>query len=1179
VQTSIRKKSSAGLVIGLAAGGVTLLALVCAGAVGVILWSLNRDRDIPDSEWQTFSPPDGSFTVRMPGVPALAPVDGKGLEVKKYLLQHKASDSFFAVGHVDLPGDPPPGLLTQALAAERNNLIARVGGTVISERDVPFGPYPGRELQLKPDKGTGTLIEVVFLVKHGNTARLYVLGTGGPRIRPGTGDASKFFTSFAVREPSAPDPGGPPGPGGNPPPSPLLGPGGPEEVNNLKAHTERTTRFLFPPPGGTLVTAGDDGKLKIWEVPALRLKTEAVTLPGRVGVLACSRDGRKVAAAGGRTVSVHDGVTGRQLFTFQVKHTTHDVLGPVIEGLAFTPDGATLAVGVTCTNARPVVGEIHFWDVAAEKETGVIQAHTDGVQCIEYSPDGKTMATAGATLVKLWDAEKRQERLTLEGHTRELLALAFAPDGATLASAGNDLMIRVWDAKTGQVRRVLEGHVRRIHGLSYSHDSKLLASGGLDGSILIWDLGTGKSQTAFPQQNNIHVEAVAFSADGALLATTMTSSPAVKLLDVAKVMARPPEDFFRRPANPDEVGDLRADARWLWFSPDGKTLVTAEADGAVRLWDLPGFKLRATAAAHAAGLHFFSCTADGKKLAVGGGPFVYLRNGATGEMERTLIVKHSVQKGAATVRGLALSSRGDTLALCVKDESGAKPVELQLWDPAGEGPAAVIPDPPAGTSALTFTPDGKTLLATAGGVVQTWDVATRRPGHTLAGHVGGIRDLAVAPDGKTAVTSSTDRTARVWDLGTGKTRFLIEGDFFRVAYSADGKLIAAAGQGYNARAWDAHTGELRGVFRQKDISQLGAVAFSADGAWLACAVPDRVVKVWDVPRGLAKPPDPLPDLTLPPSTPEEVVTLAEHPGGAGAIAFAPEGDGLFTGTLGSALSRLWDGGSGRLRAEMLVDGINLRAAAFSRDGRRFATGTVGGVVALRDGSTGRLEELFHVRPARTVSAELRGLAFSPEGKTLAVALDTTISRGPSGEVHLWDLSAQKSAGVIELPAGVRAVAYLPDGSALVTAAGDLVKLWDPATRQERAVCKGHTGEVTCLAVAPDGARLVSGGADKTLKVWDAKTGNLLRTLEGHTAAVRGVAWSPDGKLLASSGADGAVRLWDADGGKKRAVISLPANAAAGPIAFRADGKVLAGGVGNAVKLWDVAKVLANLPAN
>src|SRR5262249_59135871 len=141
-------------------------------------------------------------------------------------------------------------------------------------------------------------------------------------------------TPSAVGEPSARERGGPPGPGGNPPPSPLLGPGGPEEVNNLKAHTERTTRFLFPPPGGTLVTAGDDGKLKIWEVPALRLKTEAVTLPGRVGVLACSRDGRKVAAAGGRAVAGADGVTGRQPFPFPVKAPTPGGPRPALNALA-----------------------------------------------------------------------------------------------------------------------------------------------------------------------------------------------------------------------------------------------------------------------------------------------------------------------------------------------------------------------------------------------------------------------------------------------------------------------------------------------------------------------------------------------------------------------------------------------------------------------------------------------------------------------------------------------------------------------------------------------------------------------------------------------------------------------------------------------------------------------------
>src|SRR5262249_19798877 len=153
---------------------------------------------------------------------------------------HKASDSFFVVGYVDLPGDPPPGLLTQALAAERNNLIARVGGTVTSERDVPFGPYPGRELQLKPGKGTGTLIEVVFLAKHGNTTRLYVRGTGGPRISPGPGAASKFFDSSPL--PAAP-----------PPPPPQIKPAPPPaEIKPPPPPGEKKPIFSGPDGKGTL---------------------------------------------------------------------------------------------------------------------------------------------------------------------------------------------------------------------------------------------------------------------------------------------------------------------------------------------------------------------------------------------------------------------------------------------------------------------------------------------------------------------------------------------------------------------------------------------------------------------------------------------------------------------------------------------------------------------------------------------------------------------------------------------------------------------------------------------------------------------------------------------------------------------------------------------------------------
>jgi WD40 repeat protein len=120
---------------------------------------------------------------------------------------------------------------------------------------------------------------------------------------------------------------------------------------------------------------------------------------------------------------------------------------------------------------------------------------------------------------------------------------------------------------------------------------------------------------------------------------------------------------------------------------------------------------------------------------------------------------------------------------------------------------------------------------------------------------------------------------------------------------------------------------------------------------------------------------------------------------------------------------------------------------------------------------------------------------------------------------------------------VYSVAFSPDGKRIISGSGDkTLRLWDAQTGQPIGhPLKGHTDSVISVAFSPDGRRTASGSGDYTLRLWDVRTGKPLGQPMGTPAIhyyqddpnqVMSVAFSPDGKRVVSGSADKTLRLWD-----------------------------------------------------
>jgi WD40 repeat protein/beta-lactamase regulating signal transducer with metallopeptidase domain len=696
-------------------------------------------------------------------------------------------------------------------------------------------------------------------------------------------------------------------------------------------HGADITFVAFGPDGKTLITAGDDNTIRLWELASgkeirrfVRPKPAEPKPPA---------DGDKAGAKPKRVRAVFNLMAARQgdAGSFSV---------------ALAPDGKTLAAG----NGN----RIQLWDVATGKELRQIEGPSTGVAGLLFSPDGRTLAARSAEdSFFLWKTDTGKEIrqikppprktgneivLTFGGDGTDAPGMAFSPDGRTLAAA----------------------------------TTKFDQQGAGSNAITFWEVASGKETQQIKVPEGVSVSAVAFAPSGNILAFGGRGVVHLYAPDTGK-----------------EIRQLktRGGVLDLTFAPDGKTLAVRGRNQRVRLWETETgrelYQLGDAEPARQGGLAVLSgftapearalaFAPDGKRIASAAGSTVRLWETATGK-ELPLLDGH---RDAPTT--IVLSPDGKTVV-----SWGADHV-IRRWEAGTGKPLGAFPAP-AGTTLAAFSSDGRTVaLANADKTIRLHETATGKELQRFKGHPSGAAGLAFSPDGKVLASRGTaDHTIRLYDVARGAdlrqivmrptnqstagTFLLIGGSGGRsrasgpgLAFSPDGKLLVAPGpgngrQGNTLVVCDVATGkELRKIESPRAITSF---VFSPDGRALATENGDRTITLWEVASGkewarLGKP------FVERQQTGQGMMVLAvtidgfpgggfSDPAGPTRLAFSPDGRALVT--RGPDLSiRVWDVAAGKEIGRRKGHEGRVETVAFAPDGKTLASGGTDTTILLWD---------------------------------------------------------------------------------------------------------------------------------------------------------------------------------------------------------------------------------------
>ena len=461
----------------------------------------------------------------------------------------------------------------------------------------------------------------------------------------------------------------------------------------------------------------------------------------------------------------------------------------------------------------------------------------------------------------------------------------------------------------------------------------------------------------------------------------------------------------------------------------------------------------------------------------------------------------------------------------------------------------------AGVTQAAFNRTGNRIVtASYDKTARIWDVSTGREIAILKGHQGPVERAGFSPDGRQVITAARDGTARIWDADSGTQLFVLQpvGGFFPTAvFDPSGERVLTAAANNRASLWNPRTGtKILSVDSYGD----GPAGFSPDGR--AFATSERqTVFIWNAEDGA-------------------LIHQCFVGSYASTLTFSPDGSRLLVGSWGTItwgnFPALWDVSNGTEIARLTGHNSDtqLHGTTFSHDGRRIATVSLDGSARIWDGKSGFLLDVLGQESPNLKLSDVgddrdqeTNSAFSPDDRLLATA-------SMNGPIRIWDVGR---ASLFTTITGHRALIehlefHPVDSNTLLTASHDgTARLWHVDGILTTDLVNEYPP--TFAVFSPDNVHLLTGGGDAKGHLWDVAGREIAEFDTGET--VNGATFSPDGSRIATVSPAGRVLIWDV--ASRREIARLKSSSGLLQVQFSPKGDLLAASsTSGTALLWNAA---------